>query len=464
MRGNRAVILPQQYMASGKVSRMRGNSRHSKKPVVNIPVVNKGEKSGTKLLHPPSVQTLRKRLAHVQRCLKVGVKLLVVVKNVYDAVAWAKALDRADSSGIIHGYGFECANDAMHYRQQAVSSKKEVLVLYTVAPHIVGKLAATRIDVSVPGVVWLKQAQKHLKKRSRLGIHLWVDTGMGRDGPLPSEMTKVAAYAKNMAQSGLVQVKGIMSHLCCTMYTSSTSRGGDSSLKGLTDLIGSQGVKKFTHLELTNKQIARFEKVISELRQQKLLPVTAIRHIGSSGAVSKGMTGAMFDMVRVGRMLVDGDSDGAPLFKVKQIVREASAARQENPAQCSARVATVKTLPAKWCVGYGCEKLPHLQALGRLKTPKRVALIQVNADCPKLDQQLIVYFVLQEECPEGGKNPNYGLGGAVVKLHGHTLKILANHGSCGVVIEAPDKADVEEGTMVKLSVTEDFLRKKLLQK
>jgi len=291
-------------------------------------------------------------------------------------------------------------------------------VLYPVALKYVTELAFADVSVVAPGTWWVQQALAKLKahgKVPKLGVHLFVDTGMGRDGVMPDSAPELASIIQKSAAH--LHMRGVMSHLCCTSYITSAKRHGNSSPENIKDMFGGEGkVKAWNKPDMTSLQLRRFSSVMQTLKQKGLMPDGAVAHIGSSGAVSQGMHDAAFDMVRVGRMLVDGDSDDAPKAELVSIEKQPD--NTPELASCQLQVMTTKTLPADWCVGYGCETLPNIQRVGKLKEPKRVA-------------------ILQEDCPRGWAGPNAGLSeNSYANAHGEKLKILLAHGSCGTVLEA----------------------------
>lgn len=75
------------------------------------------------------VAVLKARLARARALAPANTKIMVVVKNTKHDAAWAHQLDRADEEGVIHGYGFDCADTALAYRQHGLPSHlRRVLV------------------------------------------------------------------------------------------------------------------------------------------------------------------------------------------------------------------------------------------------------------------------------------------------------------------------------------------------
>jgi len=365
----------------------------------------------------PVKSELKRRLVRVRSLVPQPTKIMVVIKNVHDPVQWAVQLDEADEKGVIHGYGFDCANAALRYRKSGLrSQQRRVLVMYPVSPGKAPLLADADIEAVVPGHWWLRTAVDALRNaKKQLGVHLFVDTGMGRDVLLPDAAPELA---RAVSQQSRLALRGVMSHLCCTLYESSTARHGDTSPKAFAlEVGGVQSLNNWDKPDLTAKQLSRFQQLLKTMKTQKLMPKDAVAHIGSSGTVSQKMHAAMHDMVRVGRLIVDGDTDGQPR-EVRRAIEDAKLGEEVPLAQrCQALVVTVKTLPKGWCVGYGCEFIYNIQGLGVLQQERKVAL-------------------LQEQCPDGAAAVNRGLSHTFLQYHGCYVNALLAHGSCGTVVDA----------------------------
>lgn len=387
-----------------------------------------------RVIHPPSVGALQRRLSKLREQVPAHVRALIVVKNVHDAASWARALDAADHEDVIYGYGFECIADAMSYRKEAPTSQKVVLLLYSSDPHQAPALARARIEPSVTSSWWVHSAVGALQRDGVQGwplrVHLWVDTGMGRDGLLPAAAEAVAA---GIHRAEGMEMAGVMSHLCCTMYTTSPSRHGDSSMVRLRREVGAAAMRGWDKAEKTRQQVQRFEDFTRGLRAKGLLPAGALRHLASSGAVAHGLEETFFDMVRVGRFVVDGDEDSATATARREIREALEQGPNPPPPNCPARVVGVKTLPAGWCVGYGCERMRYVQQeKGPLAVETKVAM-------------------LAEECPGGGSGPMYdGDSAHAFDAEGKEFPIMLSHGSCGTVVRVPHGMQLTEGDMVEI--------------
>ncbi|MDO4898093.1 MAG: alanine racemase [Rothia sp. (in: high G+C Gram-positive bacteria)] len=107
-------------------------------------------------------------------------------------------------------------------------------------------------------------------------LHLKVDTGLGRNGAMPNELPALAARARQLEEAGLVQVRGLFSHLA---------------------------VADEPDRPETGTQAAVFERALKTMRAAGLTP--AVRHLANTPATvtaaSLGQEDALLcDAVRVG--------------------------------------------------------------------------------------------------------------------------------------------------------------------
>jgi len=144
-----------------------------------------------------------------------------------------------------------------------------------------------------------------------VGVHLKVDTGMGRLGILPGD---VPVFMAQLATVDRIVVRGVMSHF------------------PMAD------VPQANH---TLEALNRFDGVCRELRREQEL----ICHIANSGGVLN-FPATHFDMVRAGIALYGYEPAGTP--------RTGTLSSQLRPAMsCVTRLLQVKQLPADSGVSYG---------------------------------------------------------------------------------------------------------------
>lgn len=144
-----------------------------------------------------------------------------------------------------------------------------------------------------------------------VGVHLKIDTGMGRLGILPKD---VPGFLSQLAGVDRIEVRGVMSHFPMADVPQASN---------------------------TMEAMARFDDVCRELRNGSHL----IRHIANSGGVIN-FPATHCDMVRAGIALYGYDPAGIPL--------PAGISSQLRPAlSCVTRILQVKTLPAGSGISYG---------------------------------------------------------------------------------------------------------------
>jgi alanine racemase len=171
----------------------------------------------------------------------------------------------------------------------------------------------------------LARAGRDLGKKA--AVHVKVDTGMGRLGVMPAEVTALMQHLHGL--SGL-DVQGLFSHLAAS----------DDEDPTYTDI-----------------QLARFREVVEALAGEGLLP--RVVHVANSAATLK-RPDSHWNMVRVGIILYGlAPSAAMPL---------PDGYRPAMAFKC--QVAQVKDLPAGSCVGYGCTFTAA--------SPMRIAVIPVG--------------------------------------------------------------------------------------
>jgi alanine racemase len=176
--------------------------------------------------------------------------------------------------------------------------------------------ALDRYDVEeqvggLEAALYLSEAAAARGRRAR--VHLNIDTGMGRSGFLPGDVT---AMRRVCALPGL-RVAGVMTHF------PTADRG---NLTGVLE------------------QLRRFDLACAEIAEQ--LPPDALRHTFNSAATIRSLNGELTrhsDLVRV----------GAACFGVRTSREFENPAVLEPVMSVRTRVAQVRQLPAGIDIGYG---------------------------------------------------------------------------------------------------------------
>jgi alanine racemase len=131
-------------------------------------------------------------------------------------------------------YGVESVTDAIAVRH-AVQANKTVLVMYPQEVELARLLWAEAVEVAISSEAWVEAAAVALKglqgDGKRLGVHLFVDTGMARTGAAPDDAAQIVAAV--LRHSDVLELRGIMSHFCCTRGQWSYEWYGESSKRRL---------------------------------------------------------------------------------------------------------------------------------------------------------------------------------------------------------------------------------------
>lgn len=170
---------------------------------------------------------------------------------------------------------------------------------------------ALDIELGISSLAQLEAAASAASADRPLGVHLKVETGLGRNGIAPSEMGQVFAEAARLERIGRLRVVGIFSHL------SNTSDVEDRAA------------------------LARFRVALAAASAQGLEP--AITHIAASHAAI-ALPEARFGCVRL----------GVSIYGLSPFADRTSADLGLRPAMTlRAAVAAVRRVPAGQGVSYG---------------------------------------------------------------------------------------------------------------
>jgi alanine racemase len=134
----------------------------------------------------------------------------------HGAVLVARELESAGASQLAVAY----VEEALVLRQAGI--KLPILVLAAFGPGQVRAILDNHLTpvLSTPrGAEWLLSVVRAAGRR--IGVHLKVDTGMTRLGLTPAELEEAA---QSLAESGLVDVEGLMTHLASADESADAAR------------------------------------------------------------------------------------------------------------------------------------------------------------------------------------------------------------------------------------------------
>jgi alanine racemase len=214
------------------------------------------------------LDALRWNLRQIREKVGPDVKILSMVKaNAYGHGAPATALTLAAEGS--DAFGVATLEEAVELRGAGI--RQPILVLAGTFLEQLDQIFANNLTPVVHDVHGLRRLDDAVASRgTRLGVHLKVDTGMGRIGLLPAEIDSWLPELKKLR--GL-KIGGVFSH--------------------------------FSHAEsveghYTRKQLELFHNVVSRLRSEHILP--PLVHFANSAATIT-LPSAYFSMVRPGLML-----------------------------------------------------------------------------------------------------------------------------------------------------------------
>jgi alanine racemase len=255
-------------------------------------------------------EELRNRVRNVRAALSREVKLSAVLKN-GEPVGWLA--DVMSSAVPLDYFSVPTLQDGIDLREAGVENP--IMILYLTDAVDAPLMLHYDLEPAAISLSWVLDAHRRLARTgSRLRVHLWVDTGMTREGVMPNEALPLA---RAIADSPYLHLQGVATHFCCLEEDDRTALE-ENDLENQTTL-----------------QKHRFDQVIESLHAEGL-GLDAIVHAGSSDAIRYQLDQIYYDMLRVGTMLF------------------------ENPRSTrrnytwTTRILQTKTLPEGWCVDYGC--------------------------------------------------------------------------------------------------------------
>ena len=294
----------------------------------------------------PNPKLLKANIDGLREKLPPKVRVAVVVKNVPDVKPYIGHLSSADYLAL--------PNFAEAKQARAVAPDTPIMVLYNSDPTHAAAMRDLGLEPAASSLQWVEAALASLQAAGgaaaagkdgeggkRLRVHLWVDTGMGREGVPPAEAIAIAMRLAEPALSDLFELRGVATHFCCIGYG-----GHPHSIATLKAAIGPSAdafFGKFDHGRMTMAQHTRYEYVLAQLSARGLLPPTVIKHAAASGAVEQGLSHLYYDMVRVGRMVVEE----ANTWSSPQLARaHTHAVPGQKSRRFTLRIAQLKQLPA----------------------------------------------------------------------------------------------------------------------
>ncbi len=254
-----------------------------------------------------NLQALEENYRAIREKVPREVKMLCVVKADAYGHGAVPVARRLESAGADY-FGVATIDEGMELRNNGISLPVLVMggVMPWDEPGAFRQHRLTPVLADFDGL--LRVAGDAAGRNVPIGVHLKVDTGMGRLGFSLGELKEVAEVLKRARN---VDIEGVMSHFACSEQRD----------------------------EHGFAQISRFNEAIDFLTKHAIQP--SLLHMANSGAVCQ-YPEAYFSMVRVGIMLYGSYSDSRLTEKI----------RVRPVMKLASRVAYVKNFPPQSALSY----------------------------------------------------------------------------------------------------------------
>src|ERR1700738_634004 len=234
-----------------------------------------------------------------------------------------KALESAGSDW----FGVTCTEEGIALRKAGVL--KPILILTSFVPGEEKRLLEHNLTAVIhrcEQLAQLESAAAHRGKK-KVSFHLKIDSGMNRLGIAPSS---VDCFARQLAKSRHLQLRGVMTHF--------------ASSEAFSDTVAERE---------TREQEERFFAALEQLRALGIDP--GIIHLANSGAiVTRAETWA--DMVRPGVILYGYHPGYDPVERRAEFEKRLAL---EPVMSLRARIISLRDVPAGAGVGYGSSFVPQ---------------------------------------------------------------------------------------------------------
>lgn len=268
-------------------------------------------------------ETVRRNAEEIRGDFPSGVQLGAVLKNGEPVDVFGKVIE--DAADVDYLF-VPKLDDAIALREAGVEAK--IAVLYVAQIEDIPLLMHYDVEVAATDPAWVEAAEQVLSTTGgTLKVHLWVDTGMGREGVVPEEALPLARAVEDAPH---LELAGIATH-----FSTITEEDGAAIERNDTS-------------NTTVAQKNRFDGAVASIRDAGL-GQDALIHAGASDVLANDLEPLYYDLLRVGGMFF-----GATV-------------PEERVYSWTTELNQVKTLPAGWCIDYGCTE-PTTE-------PKKVGMI-----------------------------------------------------------------------------------------
>ena len=256
-----------------------------------------------------NMNSLQRNLQTIEGLIPPGVGILAVVKaNAYGVGAIPISRAAIKMNRVV-GLAVATPDEAVELREAGLDGM--ILVLAPVTQEAALQLTKKGVSMTVSSAQGIKAAETAaLRVGRKAGIHLKIETGMGRVGFIPGPEFKAALDL--LSQCNHLRVEGMFSHFA----------GSDESR------------------DYTLFQMARFKTALNQSLAAGIRP--SLVHISNSAAILQ-FPDAAFDVVRPGIMMY-GYYPNLALCEKAQLYPVLS---------LKARISHMKSVDAGTCIGYG---------------------------------------------------------------------------------------------------------------
>ena len=302
------------------------------------------------------VPNLQQQVKRVRDLIPHGVTLCAVLKN-GEPVGWLA--DAMAHAAKIDYFCVASMQDGIALREAGVDAP--IMVLYLTEASDAPVLLHYGLEPAAYSLAWVEEVTRLLQRaRGTLKVHLWIDTGISREGVMPAD---ALALARAVQQSPKLHLQGIATHFCCL-------EEGDLA-----------AIEKGNLENRTALQKHRFDRTVKAIRAEGL-GLDAIIHAGTSSALRYGMTPLYYDMLRIGWMLFESPAPEHWTYRWKT------------------RILQVKTLPKGWCIDYGCEATAEMDTrvglVAHVPNEKVTYLVRGQRVNKLLDHEYVIVLDLSQ--------------------------------------------------------------------
>ncbi|AJE33662.1 alanine racemase [Corynebacterium humireducens NBRC 106098 = DSM 45392] len=258
-----------------------------------------------------NTETVRQRAQEVRAIYPYGVKLGAVLKNGEPVDVFGRVINDAVSPDY---FFVPTLDDAITLRESGIQSS--IAVMYVSRVEEIPLFLHYDIEASAIDSAWAEEANRIAAASGGdpLRVHLWIDTGMGREGVVPDDAFTVA---RTIEESPHLELVGIATHF-------NAIKADDSAAIAANDLTRHTVLQK-----------NRFEGAVNQIREAGM-GQNALIHAGATDVLVHGIEELNYDLMRIG-----GAFFGA-------------SAPEERIYSWTTTLTQVKELPAGWCLDYDC--------------------------------------------------------------------------------------------------------------